>query len=72
MILAFDFLCASFCMLAFELSKKFYPCCCREAVANLKTLPFEVIGTPPLVIILPVRSIFDRVPALDPTLVPAL
>jgi hypothetical protein len=60
-------------MSAFETSKKFYPYCCKEAVANLKILPFEVIGTPLFVIILPVLSIvvcFD--PAREPAVVPTL
>jgi hypothetical protein len=71
MSLALDLLCAIFFKSTFELSKKFYPYCYKDAVDNLKTLPFDVVGIPFLVIILPVLSIlFDLDPALDPELVP--
>lgn len=69
----FDFLCAIFFKSAFELSKKFSPYCSKDAVDNLSTLPFDVAGIPPLVIILPVLIIlFERVPEREAALVPIL
>lgn len=38
------------------MSKKFSPYCSSEAVASLNILPLEVVGIPPLVIILPVLT----------------
>ncbi len=45
-----------------------------EAVDKRNIRPLEVVGTPPLVMILPVFSILlpERVPALDAALVPTL
>lgn len=56
-----------------ETSKKLFPCCCRDAVANRNTLPFDVAGIPFLVMIRPVLSILPALePALDARLVPTL
>ncbi len=72
--LALDFLFAIFLKSTLLLSKKLSPWIYNEAVESLRILPFDVAGTPFLVIILPVLSMLlpARLPALEATLVPIL